>query len=147
MDATAGADGTGDGGDETGRGGGGGARGCGAATVVGTARWMASRSGGQQATAPSERTTTDGDAVDMECDDGGGGGAGSSGGRQAAWELGFDVDELEVRAAQATSARLAAQASEQGRVKKKKLTRRGKGRSHDERNAAAATRRNDGAPR
>ena len=35
------------------------------------------------------------------------------------WELGFDVDELEVRAAGATSAKLAAQAGEAMGVKKR----------------------------
>ena len=44
----------------------------------------------------------------MECGgDGGGGGASSSGGRQAAQAMGIDVDELEVRVASETSARLA----------------------------------------
>ena len=56
----------------------------------------------------------------IKCEGSGDGGEGSGGGRQAAWELGFDVDELEVRAAGATSAKLAAQAGEQGRVRKRK---------------------------
>ena len=107
IDAMTGADGTGDSGGETERGSGGGAR----------------------AAAPSERTTMDEGAADMECDSNGGGGEGSSGGRQAAWELGFDVDELEVRAAGATSAKLAAQAGEAMGVKKRQKKRRGKARS------------------
>ena len=69
----------------------------------------------------------DEDEVDMECDEGGGG-AGSSSGRQAARDLGFDVDEEERRATSGTSARLAAQADEQVGVKKKGPQRRAKGR-------------------
>ena len=71
----------------------------------------------------------DEDEVDMECDEGDGG-ASSSSGRQAALEQGFDVDALEVRAANETSAKLAAQAGEQVGVKKKD---RGKRKSHDKR--------------
>jgi len=68
----------------------------------------------------------------MECGgDGGGGGASSSDGRQAARALGVDVDELEVRVASETSARLAEQADGPARVKKKKKHRAG--RSHSER--------------
>ena len=89
----------------------------------------------------------DEDEVDMECEVGGGSGAGSSSGRQAALEQGFDVDALEVRAANETSAKLAAEANEPVRVRKKKLTKRGKGKSHDERRAGAETKQNDGAPR
>ena len=58
----------------------------------------------------------DEDEVGMECDEGDGG---ASSGRQAALEQGFDVDALEVRAANETSAKLAAQAGEQVGVKKK----------------------------
>ena len=64
----------------------------------------------------------DEDEVGMECDEGGGG-ASSSSGRQAALEQGFDVDALEVRAANETSAKLAAQAGEQVGVKKSKNKR------------------------
>ena len=60
--------------------------------------------------------------------------------------LGIDVDAAEVRATSATSAKLAAQAGEQARVKKKKLTKRGKGKSHDARRAAAKKEQNEGAP-
>ena len=69
----------------------------------------------------------DEDEVGMECDEGDGG-ASSSSGRQAALEQGFDVDALEVRAANETSAKLAAQAGEQVGVKKKGPQRRAKGR-------------------
>ena len=62
----------------------------------------------------------------MECGgDGGGGGASSSDGRQAARAMGVDVDELEVRVASATSARLATLEGESVGVKKPR--RRAKG--------------------
>ena len=47
------------------------------------------------------------------------------------------MDELEVRATSATSAKLAAQAGEPARVRKKKLTKKGKGKSHHQRMAEA----------
>ena len=75
----------------------------------------------------------DEDEVGMECDEGDGG-ASSSSGRQAALEQGFDVDALEVRAANETSAKLAAQADEPARVRKPQ--RRAKGRkTHNQRDA------------
>ena len=74
----------------------------------------------------------DEDEVGMECDEGDGG-AGSSSGRQAALEQGFDVDQLEVRAANGTSARLAAQADEQVGVKKNKGKKKGGNRKRAER--------------
>ena len=86
----------------------------------------------------------------MECGgEGGGGGASSSDGRQAARAMGVDVDELEVRVASETSDRLAEQADGPVRIKKKKtkLTKRGKGKSHDERRQEVQKERNDGAPR
>jgi len=80
----------------------------------------ASSSGEQHATAPSEATAMDEEAADMEYDgDEGGGGASSSDGRQAARAMGVDVDELEVRTASETSARLAAQVDGQPRVRKR----------------------------
>ena len=74
----------------------------------------------------------DEDEVDMECDSGGGG-VGSSSGRQAARDLGFDVDEEERRATSGTSARLAAQADEQVGVKKNKGKKKGGNRKRAER--------------
>ena len=51
--------------------------------------------------------------------------------------LNSHVDKEEVRAANETSAKLAAQAGEPARVKKKKLTKKGKGKSHHQRMAEA----------
>ena len=104
--------------DDAGRGGGQGARG-GDDKMATASTDATAASGDRRHTAePSEATAMDEDEVDMECDEGGGG-AGSSSGRQAARDLGFDVDEEEVRATSGTSARLAAQADEQVGVKKK----------------------------
>ena len=71
------------------------------------------------------------EAAGMECNgDGGGGGASSSDGRQAARALGVDVDELEVRVASETSARLATLEGEPVGVKKKKTSRGTKGKKY-----------------
>ena len=78
----------------------------------------------------------------MECGgDGGGGGASSSDGRQAARAMGIDVDELEVRVASETSARLATLEGESVGVKK--LQRRAKGRKTADQRAAARRRNQD----
>ena len=86
----------------------------------------------------------DEDEVGMECDEGDGG-AGSSSGRQAALEQGFDVDALEVRAANETSAKLAAQADEQVGVKKRNRgkQRNGKQRQNEAKARAAGQERPD----
>jgi len=85
------------------------------------------------------------EAVGMERDgDYGGGGASSSNGRQAARALGVDVDELEVRVASETSARLATLEGESVGVKKPR--RRAKGqKTGDQKTAARRARERDGA--
>ena len=130
--------------DDAERGGGHGARGNGETTAAGAGA-AASSSGEWQTTAPSEATAMDEDEVDMECDEGDGG-ASSSGGRQAALEQGFDVDALEVRAANETSAKLAAQAGEQVGVRKRHRSKRPNGKQRqNEAKAKAAGQQRPGA--
>jgi len=130
------------GGDGT-RGGGDGVRGSSATTAAGVDA-TASSCGEQHGTAPSEATAMDEETA-MECGgDGGGGGASSSDGRQAARAMGIDVDELEVRVASETSARLATLEGESVGVKKPR--RRAKGqKTHNQKETARHARERDGA--